>query len=95
MMIFQAVLLSDDMKGQKGQIYNPAVVFRYIHTCIIIHNSLDICRDPPPYPELRSLRYPKVGTENPKVSLHVVNLSDVSSKKTLTPPESIRAQGYV
>ena len=56
-------------------------------------NFLNICRDPPPYPELKSLRYPKVGTENPKVSLHVVNLSDVSSKKTLTPPESIRAQG--
>jgi len=50
-------------------------------------------RDPPPYPELRSLRYPKVGTENPKASLSVVTLSDISSKKTLTPPESIRAQG--
>ena len=41
------------------------------------------------------MRYPKVGTANPSVSLYVVDLSDIRSKKMITPPELIRDQGYV
>ncbi|XP_072156634.1 inactive dipeptidyl peptidase 10 isoform X2 [Bemisia tabaci] len=49
------------------------------------------------YPEIRSLRYPKAGTNNPEVSLFVADLSDVSNIKTklLKPPMMLgQTKGY-
>ncbi|XP_017855027.1 inactive dipeptidyl peptidase 10 isoform X1 [Drosophila busckii] len=44
------------------------------------------------YPEIRSLRYPKPGTQNPTVTLRVVDLADPAKLRTtdLTPPQIIQ-----
>lgn len=43
------------------------------------------------YPDIRSLRYPKPGTRNPKVTLTIADLADTSNIKikTVIPPVAL------
>lgn len=43
------------------------------------------------YPDIRSLRYPKPGTKNPKVTLTVADLVDTSNvkKRPVFPPAAL------
>lgn len=47
------------------------------------------------YPEIRSVRYPKPGTNNPTVTLTVADIADPKHIRTrhLTPPKVIIEEG--
>ncbi|KAL3280819.1 hypothetical protein HHI36_004050 [Cryptolaemus montrouzieri] len=44
------------------------------------------------YPRINAVKYPKAGTPNPLVSLHAVDLSDLTNIKNLEPPNNLAAQ---
>ena len=47
--------------------------------------------DPPPYPKVHTLRYPKAGTDNPRVQLKLMNLKN-QNEALVTPPRSMASQ---
>lgn len=49
------------------------------------------------YPQIRSIRYPKEGSNNPNVTVYVVDLSILKyiNKIQIRPPDSIRNNSYV
>lgn len=49
------------------------------------------------YPQIRSIRYPKEGSNNPNVTVYVVDLSILKfiNKIQIRPPDSIKNNSYV
>ncbi|XP_054847430.1 dipeptidyl aminopeptidase-like protein 6 isoform X1 [Eublepharis macularius] len=46
------------------------------------------------YPKVKTYHYPKVGTENPSISLHVIGLNGPPHDLEMTPPDDPRMRDY-
>ncbi|XP_078234637.1 A-type potassium channel modulatory protein DPP6 isoform X2 [Pogona vitticeps] len=46
------------------------------------------------YPKVETYHYPKVGTENPSISLHVIGLNGPTHDLEMTPPDDARMREY-
>ena len=82
----KALWVSDDGNQILYAAFNDSLVEESKY---VVYDNSD-----PLYPKIESVRYPKPGTRNPQVSLHVIDLADLDNVviKDIQMPSSLNAE---